>query len=426
MRVRKHAMTVVAVLAAGAMALTGCSGSASPGASDPAASSSGSAGGNPGKEVTLSYFTWNNEANMQPIVDVFQEANPGITIELSSANNDPIEYARTLLARASGNQLPDIFHMSLESRTEIINAGLAKDITNEDFLKGSDTTAHEMYSKDGKVYGMSLSAWAGVIIYNVDLLKKAGHDSVPTDLDGFIQLGKDLQAAGITAYMEDPGNPSGSFIPMLGGYYAKQGKSDQAIFDGEESFSTWEPVITQWQRIIDEGVMPKEVIGVSGDQVKQNFISGQVAMYRAGAWDFADLAAGGINFGTAPFPAIDGGEPYIGGGPDSPYALSATLEGDKLAAAEKFLSFMNSEEGLKLAEENLGQVSTSKNYSANVAPELADVYKNYLQTGKYYWINWPDKGAIMGNELVAQFQLLMQGQATPEAVAAALDTKWKS
>lgn len=408
MTLHHRAAAVAGMAAISALALGGCAGTT--GGSD---------------TTTLNYFTWNSQASMQPVVDAFEEAHPDIKIELSSANNDPIEYGQTLLARASGNQIPDVFHLSLETRAEILDAGLAKDLTDMDFLEGSDKTAQAMYSKDDKVYGMSLSGWAGVIIYNVDLLKQVGYDAVPTDLDGFIELGKALKDAGITPYMEDTAGPSGTFVPMIGGQYAAEGETDEALFAGDESFETWIPQIEQWQRIVDEGVMPAEVVGVGGDQIKQNFTAGKLAMYRSGAWDFPDLDSAGIDYSTAPIPAADGGEPYVGGGPDSPYALSAALEGDKLEAAETFLSFLNSAEGLELAEEHLGQVSTSTNYSAAVAPQIADVYKDYIQQGKYYWLNWPRDGATMSAELAAQFQLLIQGQTTPEDVAAALDTKWQ-
>lgn len=408
MRTRTRVLALFGATAVAASALTACS--------------AGSAGGS----TTISYFTWNNESSMRPVIEAFEAEHPDIKIDLSSANNDPTEYSQTLLTRASGQQLPDVFHLSLETRSEIIDAGLAKDLTGSAFLEGADPTAQEMYSQDGKVYGMSLSAWAGVIIYNADLLAQVGYDSVPTDLDGFLELGQALNDAGITAYMEDTAGGSGSFPAMLGGYYAAQGTSDQEIFEDGASFDTWLPVIEQWQQIVESGTMPREVVGVSGDQVKQNFLSGQLAMYRSGSWDFNDIEAAGIDFGTAAFPAVEGGEAYVGGGPDSPYALSASLEGEKLEAAETFLGFLNSAEGLELLEENLSQVSTSTNYDANVAPEIADVYKDYIQQGKYYWTSYPTNGAVMSNEFTAQFQLLIQGQTTPEQVTAALDAKWQS
>lgn len=377
-----------------------------------------------GGTTTLTYYSWNNQATMQPIIDAFEDAHPDITIDMSSANGGPAEYAQTLLARASGNQLPDVFHLSLETRNELIDGGVVREITDEPFMEGIDPTATAMFAKDDRAYGMSTGAWQGVLIYNRDLLAQVGYDAVPTDLDGFIELGEALNGAGITPYLEDESAGSPSFMTMLGGWYAGNGTTDAEIFDDGESFATWIPAIEQWQKLVDSGVLPAETVGVSTDQVKQSFLAGDVAMYRSGPWDFGDIEAAGVNFWTAPFPALDGGEPYIGGGPDSPFSLSASLAGEKLAAAQEFMTFINSTEGLELAEEHLNQVSTSANHDAQVAPQIEEIYQNYLKQGKYYWTNWPANGAVMGQEFAAQFQLLIQDQTTPEGLAAALDSKW--
>lgn len=409
MKNQMRVLGAVAAVTAASMSLAACSGSP--------------AGGD-GGDVTLTYYSWNNQESMQPIIDAFEKANPGISIDMSSANGGPAEYAQTLLARASGQQLPDLFHLSLETRNELIDGGVVRDITAEPFMEGIDPTATAMFEKDGKAYGMSTGAWQGVLIYNRDLLAQVGYDEVPTDLDGFITLGEDLKAAGITPYLEDESAGSSSFITMLGGWYAGKGTTDAAIFEDGESFATWIPAIEQWQKLLDSGVLPKETVGVSTDQVKQNFLSGDLAMFRSGPWDFADIEAAGVDFWTAPFPALDGGEPYIGGGPDSPFSMSAALEGDRLEAAQKFMTFINSPEGLELAEEHLNQISTSANHDAKVAPQIEDIYQNYLKQGKYYWTSWPRDGAVMGQEFAAQFQLLIQGQATPADLTAALDSKW--
>ncbi|MEU9652096.1 extracellular solute-binding protein [Streptomyces sp. NPDC048110] len=413
MRNFARVLATSAALALAAASLAACGADANNGGSD--------------GQTTISYFSWNNEASMKEIIDTFEAENPDINIDFSAPTGTANDYAQTLMTRISGNQTPDVFHMSVETRNEIIEAGLARDVTDARFMEGIDPTASEMYTKGGKVYGMAPTAWAGVIVYNKDLLKQAGYDSVPKDLDGFIQLGKDLLDEGITPYMEDTSVTSGSFNPMLGGYYAASGKTDQTIFEGKTTFeSDWTPLIEQWQRLVTEGVLPPSTVGVGADQIKQSFMTGDLAMFRSGPWDFADLGTSGVDYGTAPFPAFEGGEPFIGGGPDSPYVLSSKIGGDKLAAAEKFLAFLNSDEGLTLAEKSLNQISTSAKHDSNVAPQLEDVYQDYVKRGKYYWINWPASGNVMGSEIAAQFQLLIQGQATPADVAKALDAKWSA
>jgi multiple sugar transport system substrate-binding protein len=410
MTIRTGAVAALAVVAA-MTSLTACGGS-----------------GGSGDKTTITYYSWNNEKAITPIVEAFEKANPSIDIDLS-ASLGVTAYTQTLTTRIAGNQLPDVFHMSTDTRAQVMGSGLARELTSEPFMKGIDPTASAMYTRDGKVYGMAPTAWAGVIVYNKKLLKDAGYDAVPATWDEFLAMGKKLAASGVTPYMEDVATGSPSFGPMLGGYYAQQGdkKADQAIYDGQKTFEqVWTPLLQQWNRIVTEGVMPKEVIGVSSDQIKQSFMTGQLAMYRSGPWEFADLDSSGIDYGAAPFPALPGGEPYIGGGPDSPYAISSKIDGAKLAAAQKFLAFINSSEGLRLAEQHINQISTSAAYAGKVAPQLQDVYDTYLKTGKYYWVDYPKGGTVMSQEAGSQWQLLIQGKATPQSVAQSLDKKWAS
>ena len=386
------------------------------------------AAGDSGK-TTLSYFGWHNAKAMAPIIEAFESAHPDIKIDMSNANGAANDYAQTLTTRIAGNQTPDVFHMSIETREAIMDGGYALDLTDEPFMEGLDPTATELYTHDGRTYGMSLTAWIGAIIYNTEALESVGYDAVPTDFDGFLELGKALKDAGWMPYMEDTTVVSGSFSAMLGGYYAAQGISpaDDPVFTGEQTFDeVYTPLIEQWQEIVSSGTLPTTSVGVNIDQIVQSFLSGEVAMYRSGPWDFAKITEAGIDFGFAPFPALDGGEPYVGGGPDSPFVISSKLEGKKLTAAKEFLAFMNTAETLQMYNEQLDQISTSDKYDSVVAPELEEVYADYLKTGKYFWINWPTGGTVMGQEIASQWQLLIQGQAPASDVAQALDRKWST
>ncbi|AOZ73205.1 hypothetical protein BK816_07785 [Boudabousia tangfeifanii] len=387
---------------------------------------SGTNEGASGDQTTITYFSWANTKKVSKIIETFEKENPDIKIDVSGAAGGANEYVQTLMTRISGGQVPDVFHISTATKNDVISGGWARDLTNEPFMKGLDPTGVAQYTVDGKAYGMTPTVWMGTIIFNKKLLKDVGYDKVPTTLKEFNEMGKKLNEKGITPYMEDPNVISGSFVPMLGGWYAKNAPaSDQELFDGKETFEKqWTPLLTQWQTMIDSNTMPKTVVGVPKDQIQQLFLQGKLAMYRSGMWDAGTIREAGIEFEAAPFPAFEGGEAFVGGGPDSPFAISSKIEGKKLEAAQKFLSFINSEEGLKLLDSEVGQLSSSANWKAEVPAEFKDVYDNYIQTGKYYWLNWPKNGPVMAKEMTAQFQLMIQGTETPQQAAANLDAKW--
>lgn len=415
---------VLAVTATAALTLAGCS--SSDGKSD---TSSSDSSGDSSKPVTISYFSWSNEKAMRPVIDAFEKKYPNIHIDISATAGGANAYAQTLTTRITGNQIPDVFHMSTATRHEIMDNGYALDLTNEPFMKGIDKSAKAFYTKDGKVYGMSPTAWMGVLIYNKDIIKKAGYDKVPTTIDEFNQMGKKITEQGKIAYMEDPSVISGSFCAMLPGYYAKHDDKDgdEAIWENKATFKEkWGPALESWDSMVKSGTIPSNVVGVSNDQIKQQFLTGNLAMYRSGLWDYKDLKASGINFEAAPFPALKGGEPYIGGGPDSPFTINAKLKGAKLKAAEKFLSFINSAEGLKILESSANFMPTSSKYAAEVPEQFQYVLKNYALKGKYGWINWGGNGPAMSQDMVSQWQLLIQGKATPDSVLEHLQQTWNS
>ncbi|NEG89788.1 extracellular solute-binding protein [Bifidobacterium aerophilum] len=146
----------------------------------PLAACGGTAGSG---KTTITYFAWENEKMTKPIIDAFEKENPDIHVEMSTAQGAANDYAQTLTTRVAGGQVPDVFHMSIETRNEVLDAGLARDITDEPFVKNLPSTATDLYTRDGKVYGMSPTAWIGGIVYNKDLLKEVGYDSVPETLD---------------------------------------------------------------------------------------------------------------------------------------------------------------------------------------------------------------------------------------------------
>lgn len=415
----QHKIIAVLTAAGLSLALSACGGSNAGGAEN---------SDKDGKKVTLTYLSWNSEKEVSPLIKAFEEKYPNIKIDVQTAEGSANGYAKTLTTRAAGNQLPDVFHLSTELR-DVMKSGLAKDITDEPFMEGIDQTAKDLYSYKGKVYGMSVSAWGGVIVYNKALLKKAGvPEQIPTKFSDFIKYGEKIKAAGIIPYMEESSVVSGSFLPMLNGWYATHDINDtnNPIWEGKKTFSEiWTPLIKQWQELPASGVMPKEVVGLSYDQMKQEFIQGKVAMFRSGPWEFKTFHDAKVDFGTAPYPAFEGGEAYIGGGPDSPFSISAKITGDKLKAAETFLGYINSPEGLKVASEKMGKISSSTKYQTDVDPAFKDVYLNYLQKGKYGWINWSKNGNDMAKVMTDNFQKLILGQTTPEEVGKALDIAWK-
>lgn len=391
-----------------------------------AACGSGTAGGG---KTKISFYSYFKDNQIGEVVKGFEKKNPDITLDVQYGQ-DPAQYISTLQTRLAGGKPPTIFNLTMDNRTDVMKSGAALDISGEDFLYGIDDTNFALFQQDGKTYGMPVSAWVGAFFYNKDILKKAGCDKFPKTWDEFIEMGKKINSNGSTAFLEDFNTQiAGSFTGLLASYYGEQGKSgdlDADIWSGKSTFTKdWTPVFKRWEAAAKAGVIPQKSVGLSADQVKQEFVSGNLGVMRSGPWDLPDLQKSDIDFGVAPFPAYskEDGQ-WINGGPDQGFAIASKASDKEKAAAKKFLAYLNSEEGLKAFTSAAGTLSLSSKYNAEPPAELKDVVDNYFKQNKFYWVNWPKSPTVMSTEGIAQQQKIVQGQISAKDAAKALDAKW--
>lgn len=394
----------------------------------PIAGCGGSTAGSDGT-VEISFYSYFKQAQIGTVVDEFVKANPTIKIDVQYGQ-DSTQYIQTLQTRLAGGEPPTIFNLTMDNRTDIMSAGLALDISGSDFFSGIDDINFTLFKYDGKTYGMPVSAWVGAMFYNKDILSSAGYDEFPKTWDEFIEMGKKINDAGGTAFLEDFNTqPSGTFEAILASKYAADGNAtqDEIIFTGGSDFATeWTPAIAEWNKAVEAGVIPQKSVGLSADQVKQEFVAGNLAVMRSGPWDLPDFRESGINFGVAPMPSFEDGEQWINGGPDQGFAIAAKASEAQQEAAKKFLAYLNSKDGLEVFTTAAGTLSLSSKYEAEPPAELVDVINDYFRKNKFYWVNFAKSPSAMTVEMVAQQQLLVQGKVTPEEFAKTLDDKWSS
>ena len=383
---------------------------------------SGSADG----KIELNVLSYDLETQDKAMFDAFEKANPDIKLKVSYTTTN---YAQTLQTRISGNQTPDVFKVISDNLVDIKNNGVALDLSGESLLDGIDDKYLSTFEKDGKIYAMPTQAWQGFLVYNKDLVSKAGYDEFPTEWDDFIKLGKKLKADGVPyPFLEGQGAFSYTFEAMLGSKYKLDGETnvDQKIADGETTFEEqYTPVLKEWKKAIDEGVLTKDSLSLTGDALNQAFVSGELGMYTTGIWDAATLKKSGINYGVAPFPAYPGGEPFIVGASDQAWAVSASSSKEKQEAGKKLLAFINSAKGLKLYCEGNGYASISSVYESPVA-EGFETIDETMKKGNMFWSIFQKNPAPITTEQIAKTQELIQGTGSPQELAKALDEKMQS
>jgi ABC-type glycerol-3-phosphate transport system substrate-binding protein len=377
--------------------------------------------------TTLTYLSWTAEPQMTPLIEAFEQAHPDIDVEASYA--PPVaEYIQTLQTRVLSGTAPDVFMIAAENKTSLIDGQHVVDLSGEAFLDKIPEFNQETYGRDGKVYGMSVSSWAAGYLYNKDLLAQVGHDTVPETWDEFLQLCKDLEAAGITPFLESVDQMPTTVSAWVGAKSATMDPSlDEQIFSGESTFEEqWTPILEEYDRLYTEGLVSPDVVGLDGDMVRDEFAGGRVAMINAGPWVINPIreAAPDLEFGFAPVPAFPGGEPYLAGAATPGYAINAKADEEQQAAARKFLEFIATPEAMEIFEEQTNDVTVTSDFEPTPDEAFAPLVPA-IREGELYlpMIAWQRSEDVLNVEAVAQVQRMIQGQVTPQQVAQALDTK---
>lgn len=382
-------------------------------------------------KTKLSFFANNTQTTYQKVIDEFEKQNPDIVIDFSTTTGAQSGYQQTLQTRVSGGQLADVYMVPAEALSDLVKSGMVKDLTDEPFMEKIGESNKNAYSVDGKVYGMAISAYATVMAYNKDLLAQVGYDEIPATWDEFLDMCQKLQDAGITPYLEAKDRLGVPVESWLGYDSAQAGESlDAKIDDGSATFEeVYGPYFEEWYKIIDEGLMSSDVAGISPDQTLSEFTSGRLAVMPSGPWYIADYENAKLNYGFGMIPMLNEGDtPYAPGYPDPAFGINAKISGKELEAAEKFLTFLTSEEGLKAYQEGTGLIPNVEGYTASVDEAYQSDYDLYIATGNVYLnsAHWTKGATALRNEIYTQLQQVATGSITPTEAAANLDTKFET
>ena len=78
---------------------------------------------------TLSFLAWYPQEKYQPILDAFEKEYPDIKIEFQYAA--PVaDYLEKMQVLTSTGEMPDLFYISAENKTEMMENGYCEDITD--------------------------------------------------------------------------------------------------------------------------------------------------------------------------------------------------------------------------------------------------------------------------------------------------------
>jgi multiple sugar transport system substrate-binding protein len=288
---------ILVTLAAGVLALAGCSSSSSHGGSSAAASGSAKDSGS----VTLSemdyYGTDPTKTALGTMLDTCA-TQVGVTIK-----RQVVEDLRTRLLQLVGaHSLPDLVLVDNPDLDQLAATGALVDLSSKGLSTSGfypNVVAASTYQ--GKLYGLAPGVNDLALYYNKSQFAAAGLQPPKT----WSELKSDAAAltSGTKRYgfgMALPATEEGSFqfesLFLSGGADLKTLNSPQAVAS-----------LQLVSDMLNAGSMPKDVVTWNQANVEEQFANGTLAMMVNGPWQLPLLKQAGTDFGVVTMPVPDAG-----------------------------------------------------------------------------------------------------------------------
>lgn len=297
------------------------------------------------------------------IMEAFETAHPDINVTFRATYENYEDATNTILREAVADTLPDVSFQALNRQALLVERGIAKPldpyIAKED---GFETAGYHKAMLDlstfgGQIYGLPFSVSTPIGFYNMDILRAAGVETIPTTWDEVVETCRAINAKGDHDAIFWHWDISGNWLLQA----AMWSQGVPMIKDGKLNMDNPEGVtaLETAQAIFHDCAMKP----VSGGDASKQFAAGDLGMFfsstayvgfvdrsKLGDWDFA----------TAPYPGIDGTPKALPAGGNSAMLTSDSDDAEVLEAAWQFIKFTTSGEGAAAVALTTGYVPPNK------------------------------------------------------------------
>lgn len=380
-------------------------------------------------DVTVTVWSWRTEDEdaYNEIFDVYEEANPGVTVEFVPFV--ATEYNNILATGLTGEGGPDVVQLRAYGGVQpLIEAGQLMPLDDvaslENFtdaiLKGATGL------QDGSVYGVPFGVQALGAFYNVGIFNELGLEE-PETWDDFIAALDAIAEAGYIPL----GNPALDtwMLPILHDAVAASrygGPEFQAaVLAGETDFND-EAYVASIQVLADlQSYMPPDVVGVNYNDARTLFISEMSPIFIGGSFEigFWQSEAPDMEIGMfmVPPPPESPTGPLVPSWMDGSYGVNAMTDAPEASMA--LVDWMGTAEFGQLFSDKIKQISPV----AGVTPEepLLAEFAEGMQSNPASYLTLvdfrygdPSGSTVLGTEI----QRMFLGEVTAAEVADALQT----
>ncbi|GAA1759027.1 extracellular solute-binding protein [Agromyces humatus] len=384
----------------------------------------------------------------QKVKPEFEEANPGVTVELEPIVADEADYATKLaLMQQSPDTAPDVFYEDTFRVRSDVDAGYLLNLDDhlaewdewDQFNEGAKEAGR---ADDGSIYAVPLGTDTRGIWYSKSLLEAAGVALPwePKTWDEILETARQVKEASPdkVAFNAYAGKPAGEGSVMQGFGMLMYG-TDDTLYEADSQ--KW---VTGSQGFIDslafietlygEGLAPAPDVALDGSMWQKLFgewfPGGQIAGTIEGSWSPSFWKQGGQyewpeyvdDIGVAAFPTQNGqgdGAVSLSGG----WTLAVGANTGNADASFDFLAMaLNKENALEYNIAN-SQIAVRSDVASDPAYLEANPFIGFftdLVTYTHFRPATADYPQISA-EIQAATEAVMTGQMSPEDAAAAYD-----
>ncbi len=342
-----HALLLTIVAA---LVLSACSASNAP------TKNTDGTGGNSGAEdkTKLTYWTMDRHDMdyMQQKINAYNTSNTDhIEVEMKVMADN---YNQSLEVAFASNQAPDVFKVN-DFEVYVTKGYLAPldDLLSQQFLGQFDGVLKEKVTTlKGKVYSLPNTGQFWRLLYNVDLMEKAGFSEPPKTLDEMVEAAKIIteqgKSEGIYGFASNFKNGSGFTRPAYASGSADSGTSHEGFNyqTGEFDFAMYRDVAEALRQIKVDGSMIPGAESLDIDPLRAQFAQGKIGMYVNHSGEpsvYNSQFPTDINWSSTMIPTKTGeinGAIWVNAGA----YIGVNAKSDKQDAAAKFIEFLYSTE----------------------------------------------------------------------------------
>jgi ABC-type glycerol-3-phosphate transport system substrate-binding protein len=362
-----------------------------------------------------------------------QETGTKVKLELFAPSD---AYIQKIIAAAQANVLPDIYGIIVKKAifASFIKAGYVTDLT-ADFLADNGKWEKVIFPQaldnnrftegniDGVrpgIYGVPIDVMNVQLVYNRNLLKKAGITKPPQTFDEFLTQIETLKRVGITPFVSGFGELW--LIDCFAFNYAMNIMGENKFFatlrgDVPYTDPDWIKVFGVFQTLAKKGAFIEGIVTKGNKYAEQDFALERAAFAFNGSWCvnvYHDMNPA-LDYGVTTLPVLNPKNPMkMWGGAGSSFVVSNHSPNKDQAIA--FLNWLTAKDQQSYLAEKTNNLPSNREALSSIPKVLADFAK--IMDSTTHPTIWPlNEDPLVVEAFDKGIQAIIIGEATPAKVA---------